>query len=189
MSIHLQKHMAETDCGSQYIALNKPIDFTDKKETDQSIFKLLTKDNNISRYKKTLDLKKIRLAANLDADAEGLVILTNDNNFITTITDCEKEYEIMINRPLARDAKKVLSLGMKTDNNFLPGIIIAREFNKGRRTLVNVIVNHENTDRLKTMFERLGYPVLALKRVRIGKLKLSALPTGKWRLIKKEYAV
>jgi 23S rRNA pseudouridine2605 synthase len=44
------------------------------------------------------------------------------------------------------------------------------------------VVVHEGRNRIiRRMFERVGYPVLALKRTRIGPLELGALPVGAWR--------
>ncbi|MFA5211494.1 MAG: pseudouridine synthase [Patescibacteria group bacterium] len=175
-----------------YIALNKPIDYicSNSGEQGKTVLDLLTKENNLQKK----DLKtRVFPVGRLDKDSEGLVLLTNDGNLTNILThprfEHEKEYEVMIDKALDKKAKKVLEIGMFLDaekTEFVQGIKILREFNKGRRTLLNVILKEGKNRQIRKMFGNLGYHVQSLKRVRIKKLRLNTLPVGKWKFIKKE---
>ena len=166
-----------------YIALNKPIDYITS-----------TSDKQGRTILSLLDRKKISArvypVGRLDKDSEGLVLLTNDGNLTNVLThpryEHEKEYEITIDKPLTRDVKKVLSRGMKIDDEMMQGIEVKKEFNKGKRVIVTVILKEGKNRQIRKMFGRLGYNLISLKRVRIGKLKLGTLPVGKWRSVGKD---
>lgn len=174
-----------------YIALNKPIDYITSTSSDQgkSVIDLLTKNNNIGRQKKSIN-SRVYPVGRLDKDSEGLVLLTNDGELANALThpryEHEKEYEVTIDKPLSRDAKKVLTSGMKVDGENFQGIKIKKEFNKGRQTIVTIILKEGKNRQLRKMFGRLGYNLSSLRRIRINKLKLGTLPHGKWKFVKKD---
>lgn len=169
-----------------YILLNKPIDYTTNLDdkSDKNILNLLIAQNQAGRNKKTLNTKPTSITP-LDADYEGLIILTDNEQFVEeNYNNQEKEYEITVDHALTRDAKKVLNKGMIIDNEEFPGIEIVKEFNKGRITIITITIKQEKTKQLNKMFERLGYNVLSIKRTRIDTLKLGTLSSGQWMPIK-----
>jgi 23S rRNA pseudouridine2605 synthase len=131
--------------------------------------------------------KKYRLypAGRLDKETTGLLLLTNDGDLTYRLThprfEHEKEYLVSINGKLSGDAIERLSRGIRLEDGLTSPArikeIAAEPFNYS-------IVIHEGRKRqVHRMFERLGYPVLALKRVRIGKLTLGNLKEGDVRLL------
>ncbi|MDP2684416.1 MAG: pseudouridine synthase [bacterium] len=177
-----------------YISLNKPVDYISSasNEQGQTVLDLLTKENNIGKDKQDLNTR-VYPVGRLDKDSEGLILLTNDGELTNLLThpryEHEKEYEVVINHPLSRDSKSVLEKGMNIEGEQYHGIIIKKEFNKGRQTIVTVILKEGKNRQIRKMFGRLGYNVSTLRRVRIAKLKLGTLPVGKWRLDKRENIV
>ncbi|MCB9798834.1 rRNA pseudouridine synthase, partial [Candidatus Nomurabacteria bacterium] len=145
------------------------------------------KDANLS------DVFRLYPVGRLDKDSEGLVLLTNDGELTNVLThprfEHEKEYEIQIDDHLSRDAKKVLEKGMKLDDEFVQGITIVNEKRIGRRHLVRVILAEGKNRQIRRMFGRLGYHVVMLRRVRMGKLSLGSIPQGKWKFVKKSQIV
>ena len=137
-----------------YIALHKPVDYITSASSHQgaSVMDLLTKENNIGRYKKDIRTR-VYPVGRLDKDSEGLILLTNDGDLTNTLTHPryahEKEYEVTIDEPLTRDAKHVLCSGMKLDRELVDGITIARESNRGKRSVVTVILRKEKTDKFE----------------------------------------
>jgi pseudouridine synthase len=174
-----------------YIILNKPIDYISSASNTQgkSVIELITKENNINKNKQEIK-ERVYPVGRLDKDSEGLMILTNDGELTNTLThpryEHEKEYEVTIDKPLDKKAKKVLENGMKIDETLLSGIKIKKEFNKGKKTIVTVILKEGKNRQIRKMFGRLGYKIFTLKRTRINKVKLGNLPIGKWKLIKKQ---
>lgn len=117
----------------------------------------------------------------LDADSEGLTLFTNDKTDARQFHADVQEYEITIDRSLEKKAKDVLEHGMLIDGTYCGGVRIVRTLNKGRRTIATIQVAEERSRDIRTMFDRLGYHVISIKRTRIGAIKLGTLPVGKWR--------
>jgi 23S rRNA pseudouridine2605 synthase len=176
-----------------YIALNKPIDYITSSSSEQgaSVLELITQQHNNTTIQQHIDLSNLRLypVGRLDKDSEGLVLLTNDGEFTNQIThpkyEHEKEYEVTISEKLNKDAKKVLESGMVIDGKETQGIKIIKEWNKGKRIIVTVVLKEGKNRQIRKMFGRLGYRVQSLKRTRVGNLKLGILPVGKWKFVKK----
>ncbi len=178
---------------SVYIALNKPIDYISSTSNKQgkTVIDLIIPENNI-KPKNNIQIKtKLHLIGRLDKDSEGLIILTNDGELTQKLSHPkfkhEKEYEVLINKYLTKDAQKILKKGMFIDEkNYVKGLKIKKIKNSHQNTLITVILTEGKNRQIRKMFERLGYKVLSLKRTRINKLRLGNLPIGRWRLIKKD---
>ncbi len=178
-----------------YVLLNKPIDYISSTTNEQgaSVLDLLTGDHY---YKPKFqdDAKKlagVRLypVGRLDKDSEGLVLLTNDGNLTNQLThpryEHEKEYEVTIGAQLSKDAKKIIQKGMLIDSEHYGGMEIRKEFNKGKRVILTVILKEGKNRHIRKMLGRLGYNISVLRRVRIENLKLGTLPIGKWKFVEK----
>jgi pseudouridine synthase len=179
-----------------YIILNKPVDYICSNDDFQgkTVLDLLTEDNAMSKNKKLTT--RVYPVGRLDKDSEGLVLLTNDGELTNRLThpryEHEKEYELVIDKILDKNSKKILEGGMfldKEKTEFVNGIQIIKEFNKGRRTILNVILKEGKNRQIRKMFGNLGFNLYSLKRVRINKIKLNTLPIGKWKFVNKKEIV
>ena len=117
----------------------------------------------------------------LDADSEGLLLLSNDGTLAQGITHpsrhVEKEYDVILDR--AFDAK------------FIPKLLKGIYLEEGRAKAAHVHVEGANKVRVvltqginrqvRRMFAALGYKVKRLTRTRLGPLRLGRLPRGSWR--------
>ena len=177
-----------------YIALNKPMDYITSTTDDQgeSVLSLLIKENAVGADKRDIT-ERVYPAGRLDKDSEGLVLLTNDGALTQQMThpsfEHEKEYEVTVTMPLNNETRKILSKGMFIDEDrqeYVQGVEIVKEFNKGRQTIITLILKEGKNRQIRRMFGVLGYRIISLKRTRIGKLKLNVLPVGRWRFVKKE---
>ena len=180
--------------GKVYIALHKPIDYITSTIGDQgrSIMSLLGAESKQGRYKSAVEAR-VYPVGRLDKDSEGLILMTNDGELTNFLTHPkhghEKEYEVTIDRPLSGAAKNVLQTGMRLAAERVNGIKIVNESNRGKRTIITVVLKEGKNRQIRKMFDKLGYDVIALKRTRINKLKLGTLPVGKWKIIKKEHII
>ncbi len=178
-----------------YVALNKPIDFISSTTSEQgtSVLELITPENYYKpKYKDdTKKLKGVRIypVGRLDKDSEGLVLLTNDGELTNQIThpryEHEKEYDVTIDKQLTPDAKKILTKGMIIEEEHYGGMKIKKEFNKGKRVIVTVVLKEGKNRHIRKMFGRLGYNISVLRRVRMQNLKLGTLSIGKWKFVEK----
>jgi 23S rRNA pseudouridine2605 synthase len=116
----------------------------------------------------------------LDIDTTGLLLLTNDGDLTYRLThpkfEYEKEYLVQINGKLTPEEKRKLEHGILLEDGLTHPAkvkeIAAEPFNYS-------IVIHEGKKRqVRRMFERLKQPVISLKRVRVGGLRLGDLAEG-----------
>lgn len=166
-----------------YLAVNKPLGYlsANKDKLHPVITDLI--DEPFNRF----DLK---IAGRLDLDSEGLMILTNDGDFVHSLChpnkNIEKTYEVCLDKPLEtadintlkngiiiKDAKKEEYQATALEVNILPHAI-------------KIVIDEGKFHQVKRMFAKVGYQVLSLKRVQIGKLRLKDEKLGSFWQIKKE---
>ena len=125
----------------------------------------------------------------LDAQTEGLLLLTSDGDLAQHLTNprykVEKEYEVTLDRRWEpKRGQKLL------DGVFLDGkrARLTRLQPIGP-TRLRVILQQGLNRQIRRMFYEIGYEVERLVRVRVGRLRLGELPRGNWRpLTKSELA-
>jgi len=121
----------------------------------------------------------------LDKDAEGLLLLTNDGDFAFNITHpkfgVEKEYEVLLTRPLEREEVKRMIKGIESDGDILKAISVSMVDKMAR-----VVMAEGKKREVKRLFKAFEIGVLSLKRIRIGNLRLGNLKPGEFVYIKPE---
>jgi len=121
----------------------------------------------------------------LDAQTEGLLLLTNDGALAQRLTHprykVEKEYEVTLDRPWDPALTPKLLRGIFFDGQRAR---IAR-LHSVSPTRLRIVLQQGINRQVRRMFEAVGYHVKNLVRVRIGKLRLGDLPRGHWRALTK----
>ena len=117
----------------------------------------------------------------LDAQTEGLLILTNDGDLSQLLTHprykVEKEYEVTLDRPWDPALKIKLLQGIILDGKRAQ-LATLRELSPRQ---LRVTLRQGLNRQIRRMFEALGYQVKQLVRTRVGNLRLGDLPRGHWR--------
>ena len=160
---------------SLYILLHKPSGFVSTRNdahARDTIFDLLPPK-----------LPRLFHVGRLDAQSEGLLVLTNDGDFAQRLThprhEIEKEYEVTLDH-LWNPAFTPKLLG----GIFLDGqrakIVRLQQIGPTR---VRVILRQGINRQIRRMFYEIGYDVKRLVRTRIGRLRLGDLPRGHWRAL------
>jgi 23S rRNA pseudouridine2605 synthase len=121
----------------------------------------------------------------LDAQTEGLLLLTNDGALAQRLTHprykIDKEYEVTLDRPWDPALAEKLTRGI-----FLDGERAKIErLHSLSPTRLRVVLRQGINRQIRRMFEALGFKVKRLIRVRIGNLRLGDLPRGHWRALSK----
>jgi 23S rRNA pseudouridine2605 synthase len=126
--------------------------------------------------------RRLRLypVGRLDKDTTGLLLLTNDGDLTNRLThpryEHEKEYLIQIAAKLTQIEKQKLERGILLDDGMTSPARVKEVTVKPYNYSLTI---HEGKKRqVRRMFARLGYRVLALKRVRTGNLTLGELKEG-----------
>ena len=119
----------------------------------------------------------------LDADSEGLLLLTNRGDLAQHLAHprhkVEKEYRVRLDRVPDPAALRQMERGVRLEE----GLAKAEkaELMGGRE--VRVILRQGMKRQIRLMFRKLGFTVERLKRTRIARLELGTLATGAWRVL------
>jgi len=159
------------------IMLYKPAGFVSTRKDEHArdtVFDLLPK-----KFSRLFNIGR------LDAQTEGLLLLTNDGELAQRLTHprykTDKEYEVTLDRPWDPALTPKL----------LRGIFLDGQRTKMARlhlvspTRLRVVLQQGINRQIRRMFEAAGYRVKHLLRVRVGTLRLGDLPRGHWRLLTK----
>jgi 23S rRNA pseudouridine2605 synthase len=120
----------------------------------------------------------------LDADSEGLLLLTNDGELTNRITHpsygLEKEYLVHVEcspTGVNNTAISRLRNGVELDD----GKTAPADVSQLQPGVLRVVIHEGRNRQIRRMCEEVGYPVERLVRVRIGPLVDRHLLPGQWR--------
>jgi len=120
----------------------------------------------------------------LDADSEGLLLLTNDGELTNRITHpsfgLEKEYLVHVECSAAgvnNTAISRLRNGIELDD----GMTAPAEVSQLQPGVLRVVIHEGRNRQIRRMCDEVGYPVVRLVRVRIGPIVDRQLLPGQWR--------
>lgn len=121
----------------------------------------------------------------LDFDSEGLLILTNDGDFANRIIhpryNVKKTYMVTLDRELRKKDDERIKQGIEIDGRKVN--VFDMEQNKNE---VKLSIHEGRKHIIKEIFHLLGYKVVNLKRVSIGKLRLD-IGAGEYKFVSREW--
>ena len=176
------------------VLINKPIGFVSGQAEDgyKPAVTLVRPENRWAEDKLPLQfsaaqLKSLVPAGRLDIDSTGLLILTQDGRIAKTLigedTSVEKEYLVRVKytkgAKLPEHELKRLNHGLTLDGKAL----LPAKVGWQNEDQLCFILREGKKRQIRRMCEMVGLQVLALKRVRIGRVKLGNLPMGQWRYL------
>lgn len=155
-----------------YIALNKPVGLISTTDT--------RKPDNVIDYVGYPE--RLFLVGRLDVESQGLILLTNDgilaNRLMHPRYEHEKEYVVTVDKPVEKIDIGRLQSGVVLDDGPTQPTKV-RQLGPNRFA---IILKEGRNRQIRRMCEALGYTATALKRTRIGTLKIpGAYPVGNWR--------
>ncbi|MFH1682814.1 MAG: pseudouridine synthase [Candidatus Woesearchaeota archaeon] len=137
------------------------------------------------RYKTIMEYIKIKErifpVGRLDYNTSGILLLTNDGDFANQIMhpshEIKKTYLAEIDKPIKESELDQIREGILLDD----GKTSPAKAKKIGSILVEITI-HEGKNRIvRRIFEKLGFTVKALKRIKVGKLNLGDLKPGQYR--------
>lgn len=160
-----------------YIMLNKPVGYvtTVKDQFERPTVIDLVKDINA----------RIFPVGRLDYETEGLLLLTNDGDFTYRVTHpkfhMDKTYIAVIKGGITISGINMLRRGVKIDDfKTSPAEAEILDASDGITT-VRITIHEGKNRQVRRMFETVGCKVIALQRIKIGRVELGNLPLGRWR--------
>jgi len=117
----------------------------------------------------------------LDADTEGLILLTNDGDLTHYLTHpsfgIEKEYLVQVEVKPPRNAIRELRQGVELDD----GITAPAKVSLVDEKLLKIVIHEGRNRQIRRMCESVGHPVIRLIRSRIGPIVDRSLRPGSFR--------
>jgi 23S rRNA pseudouridine2605 synthase len=166
-----------------YVLLNKPRDAVTTARDPQgrrTVLDLLPPE---------LRTRRIYPVGRLDRETEGLLLLTDDGDLALRLTHpryaLPKVYEALVAAEPPWAALDQLRRGMDLPGDERPTAPArARVLGADREgTWIEVEIHEGRNRQVRRMLDEVGYPVLRLRRVRVGPLALGSLRPGAWRVL------
>lgn len=124
-------------------------------------------------------------AGRLDADTEGLLLITNDGELTYRLThprfEVEKVYVAEVEGRPSRRALDRLAGGVMLADGPAPPARVRMLRAAGRGAALEITVHSGRKRMVRRMLETVGHAVISLKRIRVGPLELGDLRPGDWR--------
>ena len=131
---------------------------------------------------------KLNSVGRLDFESDGLILLTDDGDFLNLLTHPKHEvwkvYRVRVKGEPTREELQTLKDGVKlTDGKTLPARV-KRVDRGGTNALVEISIREGRNRQVRRMCDAIGHPVIKLRRIAIGPVRLGRLVEGKWRHLK-----
>jgi 23S rRNA pseudouridine2605 synthase len=126
-------------------------------------------------------------AGRLDADSEGLLILTNDAQLAVRLTDprhhVPKTYRVTINGVPTPETLEHLQGGIMLPDGPTRPLQVRVLRRRANTTVVEMVLTEGRNRQIRRMWRALGHRVRRLVRIAIGGLQLGDLPAGACRAL------
>ena len=155
------------------IALNKPKGYICSRADERdrmTIYALLPKQ-----------LQTLHHVGRLDKESEGLLLMTNrgdlSHHLIHPSKGAEKEYEVIVDKPVDQAIMAKLVHGMMTEEGYAK----AERAWMQTEYRCHLVLKQGLKRQIRLMFYQLGFEVERLIRTRIGWLEVKGLPKAGWK--------
>lgn len=161
-----------------YIMLNKPMGVVtavtpQHQETRQTVRDLIPIEGHLYP------------AGRLDADSEGLVLMTNDGDLAERLTHPRyqkaKVYEVTVLGRIPDEALEIWSRGVMLDDGMTLPVQIKVLRRDAQSSTLQITMTEGRKRQIRRVANTLGYPVQRLVRTHFATLSLGNLRPGEWR--------
>ncbi len=167
-----------------YILLNKPVGYVTTASDERGRKTVMELLDGVK--------EKVVPVGRLDMYTSGLLLLSNDGDFIYKVThpkhETTKTYIVKTNGvPSEKDLEK-LRRGIKIEDFITSPARVELLLKDNTNNIARILIEiHEGRNRqVRKMCEAIGLSVIALKREGVGKLTCEGVEKGKWRYLVKE---
>jgi 23S rRNA pseudouridine2605 synthase len=175
--IHINGQRVVTDTRLVYIAMNKPRGVVSTMDDEKGREAVVDYIGELST--------RVFHVGRLDADSEGLLLLTNDGELAHKLTHpsfgISKTYRCEVPGPVPRALGRSLKSGIELED----GPAKVDDFRLidafGKTALVELVLHEGRNHIVRRMLESQGHPVTRLIRTAIGPIKLGDLKPGRTR--------
>ncbi len=162
----------------RYIILNKPCCYLTQLGRSQSGKK------TIEELIKDIP-ERVFPVGRLDYNTEGLLLLTNDGELANRILHprykLPKVYLALVKGRVTEESLRKMRKGTELEDGPAKPDSVRVVRYEGKNTLLEITLHEGRKHIVKRFLASFGHPVIKLKRIAIGPLKIGKLPPGKWR--------
>jgi 23S rRNA pseudouridine2605 synthase len=120
----------------------------------------------------------------LDYDATGLLLLTNDGELAYRLTHpsflVPRTYRVTVAGEVSRETLRKFAAGVDLDGRTVyPEVGVTKR--EPEKTVLEITVHEGRYHLIKRLMEQVRHPVMKLKRIAFGPLRLEGLPRGTFR--------
>ena len=172
----------QTSSGQVYLALNKP----------KGMVTAMTDPEGRPTVGDLVADRRERLfhVGRLDADTEGLLLLTNDGELAHRLShpsyEVPKTYLAELLGPLPRDVGRQLRAGVELEDGMARVDSFKLVDSAANRVLVEIVLHEGRKHIVRRMLEAVGHPVQRLVRTAVGPVQLGAQKSGRLRPLSRQ---
>ena len=172
----------QTSSGQVYLALNKP----------KGMVTAMTDPEGRPTVGDLVADRRERLfhVGRLDADTEGLLLLTNDGELAHRLShpsyEVPKTYLAELLGPLPRDVGRQLRAGVELEDGMAKVDSFKLVDSAANRVLVEIVLHEGRKHIVRRMLEAVGHPVQRLVRTAVGPVQLGAQKSGRLRPLSRQ---
>lgn len=189
-NIELTQAARRKSAAKATILLNKPLGYVSGQPEDnyKPAVRLIDARSRWSGDTSPRDFERSQLAGlapagRLDIDSTGLLILTQDGRVARQLigedSSIDKEYLVRVSGRLSEQGLSLLNHGLSLDGRQLKPAKVRWQ----NEDQLRFVLREGRKRQIRRMCELVGLKVTGLKRIRIGRIQLGPLPTGKWRYL------
>jgi len=175
--IHVDGERVIVDASQVYLAMNKPRGVVSTMADERGRAALADFVGNVSQ--------RVFHVGRLDADSEGLLLLTNDGGLAHKLMHpsfgVAKTYLVEVPGPMRRGVGKQLMAGIELEDGPVRVDAFRLVDSLPGRVLVELVLHEGRKHVVRRMMEEVGYPVSRLVRTAIGPVRLGDLKPGRTR--------
>jgi len=178
-TVHVDGSRVQLDESRVYLAFNKPL----------GVVSTMSDDLGRPCVGDFVGNRKERLfhVGRLDADTEGLLLLTNDGDLAHRLQHPSygvlKTYLAQIPGPVPRDLGKQLRAGIELEDGPVKVDSFKLVDSAPGKALVEVQLHEGRKHVVRRMLDAVGHPVITLVRTDVGPIKLGDLRSGRMRAL------
>jgi 23S rRNA pseudouridine2605 synthase len=171
-----------TATGNVYLALNKPRGYVTAMSDAEGRPTVgdLVRDRT----------ERLFHVGRLDADTEGLLLLTNDGELAHRLShpsyEVPKTYLAEVLGPVGRDVGKRLREGVELEDGFVRIDSFKLIDSTANRVLVEIVLHEGRKHIVRRALAEVGHPVQRLLRTAVGPVRLGAQKPGRIRALSRE---
>jgi len=140
------------------------------------------------RFKTVMDYVKIKErifpAGRLDYNTAGMLLLTNDGDFANKIMhpsyETKKTYFVRLNKIISWSVLAPIERGIELED----GMTSPAKIRKINDIQLEITIHEGKKRVVRRIFEKLGFRVVYLERIKIGNLEMGSIKPGEYKYLK-----